>query len=49
MDQGGKLACNPKVVALFEDARYHVNPTGSDGLFQNGPAERGHRSISAGI
>ena len=49
MDQGGELARNSKVVALFEDAGYHVNPTGSDGSFQNGPAERGHISISDGI
>ena len=49
MDQGGELARCPKVVALFEDAGYHINPTGSDGSFQNGPAERGHRSISDGI
>ena len=49
MDQGGELARNPKVVALFKDAGYHVNPTGSDGLFQNEPAERGHRFISDGI
>ena len=46
MDQGGELFNNPEVKNLFTKAGYIINPTGADASCQNGPAERGHRTIA---
>ena len=45
MDQGGELYNNPEVVNLFKFYKYKIYPTGADASHQNGPVERGHRSV----
>ena len=46
MDQGGELFNNPEVKNLFQKSGYTIKPTGADASHQNGPAERGHRTIA---
>ena len=45
MDQGGELYNNIEVRNLFEKKGYKVFPTGADSSHQNGPVERGHRTL----
>ena len=49
MDQGGELYRNPKVKQLFEEFDYDVRPTGADASNQNGPVERGHRTVANAV
>ena len=46
MDQGGELFNNPEVQNLFNKSGYTIKPTGADASHQNGPVERGHRTIA---
>ena len=46
MDQGGKLFDNPEVKNLFTKLGHAIHLTGADASDQNGPAERGHRTIA---
>ena len=46
MDQGGELFNNPEVKNLFHKSGYEIKPTGADASHQNGPVERGHRTIA---
>ena len=49
LDQGGELYQNPEVRRLFQRFGYQVRPTGADASNQNGPVERGHRSVANAI
>ena len=49
MDQGDELYHNPKVRSLFKQFGYDVRPTGADASNQNGPVERGHRTVADGV
>jgi hypothetical protein len=49
MDQGGELFNNPNIRNLFEHAGYTIYPTGADSSHQNGPVERGHRTLANSI
>ena len=46
MDQGGELFNNPEVKNLLTKSGHAIHPTGADSSHQNGPAERGHRSVA---
>jgi histone deacetylase 1/2 len=45
LDQGGELFNNTEVRNLFAKKEYAVFPTGADNSSQNGPVERGHRTL----
>jgi hypothetical protein len=45
MDQGGELAKCRRVVKLFQDYGYAIQPTGADSSHQNGSIERSHQTI----
>ena len=49
MDQGGELYKNPEVVNTFKVFGYEIRPTGADASNQNGPVERGHRTVANAI
>ena len=42
----GELLNSPEVKNLFTKSRYRIYPTGADAFNQNGPVERGHRTIA---
>ena len=46
LDQGGELFNHPEVRNLFEKKGYTIHPTGADTSRQNGPVERGHRTLA---
>ena len=46
MDQGGELFNNPEVENLFTKSGCAIHPTGADSSHQNGPVERGHRTVA---
>ena len=46
LDQGGELFNHPEVRNLFEKKGYTIHPTGADPSRQNGPVERGHRTLA---
>ena len=46
LDQGGELFNHPEVRNLFEHKGYDIRPTGADNSRQNGPVERGHRTLA---
>ena len=46
LDQGGKLFNHPEVRNLFKKKGYDILPTGADNSHQNGPVERGHRTLA---
>jgi hypothetical protein len=48
-DLGGELGSSNKVVKLFEDAGYSVEPTAPASSSQNGPGERPHQTIANGM
>ena len=48
-DLGGELGHSTKIVKLFEDASYAVEPTAPNSSHQNGPGECPHQTISDGI
>jgi GAG-pre-integrase domain len=49
LDQGGDLARCREVTNLFRNAGYRVEITGAGDSAQNGPVERPHQTIAAGI
>ena len=49
MDQGGELSKSAKIVALFQNSKYRIEPTASNSSHQNGPVERPHRTIGAAL
>jgi hypothetical protein len=49
MDQGGELFNNPDIRNLFTQHNYDIYPTGADTSRQNGPVERGHRTLGNSI
>ena len=46
LDQGGELFNNPDIKNLFQKYGYDILPTGADSSHQNGPVERGHRTLA---
>ena len=46
LDQGGELFNHPEVRNLFEKKGYAIHPAGADDSRQNGPVERGHRTLA---
>ena len=46
LDQGGKLFDHPEVCNLFAKKGCAIHPTGADSSRQNGPVERGHRTLA---
>lgn len=45
LDQGGELAKCRRIVKLFQDYGYALQPTGADSSHQNGSVERSHQTI----
>ena len=45
MNQGSELFNNLEVKNLFTKSRYTIHPSGANASKQNGPVERGHRTI----